>query len=137
VVSVLSVSTWLPEQPGSGAAARRFVTDHLHQWRYRGPYDDVLIVTTELVNNAVRHAQSAVVLRIALDESCLRLEVGDDSDTDPVLRDPGPDGGYGLNIVSTVCTRWGVNHVAGGKIVWCECTTDATAPLVSPAMPTR
>jgi anti-sigma regulatory factor (Ser/Thr protein kinase) len=134
---MMSATTWLPQENRSGAAARRFVSEQLRQWRYRGPYDDVLIVTTELVSNALRHAHSAVVIQLSLDHACLRLQVGDDSPAEPVRRMPDADGGYGLNIVNQVCTRWGVEHVAGGKIVWCECPTELTEPSVSLARSTR
>jgi anti-sigma regulatory factor (Ser/Thr protein kinase) len=134
---MMSATTWLPQETRSGGAARRFVSEQLRQWRYRGPYDDVLIVTTELVSNALRHARSAVVLQLSLDRACLRLQVGDDSEARPVRRAPDADGGYGLNIVNEVCTRWGVEHVAGGKIVWCECPTELAEPPVSLARSSR
>ena len=124
---MLSASTRLPVSPSSGAAARQFVAKRLDEWGYRQSYDDILIVAAELVSNAIRHGSAPVLLRLATQQGCVRLEVTDGSAEEPVLHEPGPEGGFGLLIVERLCTRWGVEHVGDGKFVWCDC------PLVNAA----
>jgi hypothetical protein len=129
---MLTASVELPGQVGSSAAARRFVVTQLAEWTYLGSVDDVLIVATELVNNAVRYTHGGVLLRLSLSEGCLRLEVGDDSSAVPAPRQPGPDGGFGLHVVEKICTNWGVELLNQGKIVWCECLRPGDQPRPEP-----
>jgi anti-sigma regulatory factor (Ser/Thr protein kinase) len=112
----------LPPDTSSSEAARRFVRSRLDEWAYPGVRDDVLIATAELVSNALRHADGPVRIRLLLDGRCLRLEVGDDSSTEPTPRTPDVHGGFGLALVDSVCRRWGVDHVPDdGKVIWCDC----------------
>ncbi|MBB5867357.1 anti-sigma regulatory factor (Ser/Thr protein kinase) [Allocatelliglobosispora scoriae] len=116
----------LPPDTSSSEAARRFVRSRLDEWAYAGVHDDVIIATAELVSNAVRHVGSPVRVRLRLDGGCLRLEVGDDSSTEPTLRAPDVNGGFGLTLVDSVCQRWGVDQVPDdGKIIWCDCGNGA------------
>jgi anti-sigma regulatory factor (Ser/Thr protein kinase) len=74
---------------------------------------DMLVVVTELVTNAVRHAGAGpaeiVVLHLAADEDAIRVEVYDDGPGfEPVERRPGPEGGFGLVLLRTLADRWGV-----------------------------
>ena len=83
---------------------------------------DLMLLVSELVTNAVRHARGEVFeVRIAVDPDVLRLEVHDDgAGFEPEIA-PYDDGtgGYGLFIVDQLADRWGVERDAGG-VIWLE-----------------
>ena len=87
--------------------------------------DDVLLATSELVTNAVVHTEGRVALRAWCETDRWRVEVADGGEHDPVRRPPhGTDvGGWGLHIVAAIASRWGVDHVTGGKCCWFEIGT--------------
>jgi anti-sigma regulatory factor (Ser/Thr protein kinase) len=78
------------------------------------------LMASELVTNALVHAHSAARLWISVADGLARIEVTDDGPGEPVLRDPGPAGGYGLWLTDTLAQSWGVTSAAGnlGKTVW-------------------
>ncbi len=90
--------------------------------------DDVSVVVSELVTNAVIHAPSAARVRASLDAHVLRLEVHDASAAPPAPRQPGGTGpgGYGLRIVAGLSADWGWFATPSGKYVW----TEHARPLV-------
>jgi anti-sigma regulatory factor (Ser/Thr protein kinase) len=86
--------------------------------------NDLLVVVTELVTNAVRHAgagpDETVVVHLAGAEEVIRVEVCDDGPGFvPAERTPGPDGGFGLLLLRTLPDRWGI-AAGGGTCVWFE-----------------
>jgi anti-sigma regulatory factor (Ser/Thr protein kinase) len=77
---------------------------------------------SELVTNAVLHAQTEVVVRVAIDARHVHVDV-DDADPDlPVARHAAADAvsGRGLDLVSRLSNRWGVLGRGDGKTVWFE-----------------
>jgi anti-sigma regulatory factor (Ser/Thr protein kinase) len=85
--------------------------------------DDVVLAASELVTNAIVHADTDIELAIHLDDQRVRIEVTDGS-LEPVVKRATPveqEGGLGLVIVETLAARWGTEVVPGhGKCVWCE-----------------
>ena len=84
---------------------------------------DVRLLVSELVTNAVRHAEGeAVRLVVALTGGTLRVEVHDpgsgfevrDAPTDPLRAS-----GWGLVLVAELSDRWGVDHTPRTR-VWFE-----------------
>lgn len=90
--------------------------------------DAAVLCVSELLSNALQHTASrAVTLTISRDDAGMRIEVGDESSVDPVVR-VAPDGerGRGLGIVSSLTCGWGVEHHADdGKSVWATIALDA------------
>lgn len=110
----------------ASAAARGVVADTLSGVASRGELDDLLIIVTELVNNAVVHGGAAeagdrVLVHVAAADLRLRAEVS--SKGGPFeLRAPSAveePGGFGLLLVDQLSSRWGVD---GGEdfCVWFE-----------------
>ena len=107
----------------SAASARRFVAAALRRW---GCPDDfielVLLLTSELVTNAYRHAGTETRVSVRLDDDCTRVEVRDVGRGEPELRPLDTDrvDGRGLQIVDALSDRWGYHSNAGGTAVWFE-----------------
>jgi anti-sigma regulatory factor (Ser/Thr protein kinase) len=119
---VLVRSAEFPRSLDSAAEARAFAQRALRDWGYDELGDVVQLLVSELVANAVSHAESATTLSLRLSDDILRVEVHDASPAVPhrrvVLQDD-PDG-RGLFIVDAMATRWGVESHAAGKSVWFE-----------------
>ena len=96
--------------------------------------DDVGLIVSELVANAVLHAGGPIALRVRWvgdGRSCLRLEVSDGSPSPPVERHYGTGAatGRGLSLVARLAVRWGFDLATdgSGKVVWAEVdVTDRT-----------
>jgi hypothetical protein len=117
----------LPEDYGSPALARQFAHETLSRWDYRGRHDDVVLVVSELVANALVHGHGSPVLRLRATAepdgqapAGVRVEVADDSRVLPEPRGPGAGGGWGLKLVERLAAGWGAVHRGRGKVVWCE-----------------
>ncbi|MCK2219136.1 ATP-binding protein [Actinomadura sp. ATCC 31491] len=126
-------------------AARRLAQDVLSACGYRGRREDVLLVVSELVTNAILHGDGPPVLRISGDADRLRVEVSDDGPGLPELREPGPSSGWGLHVVRLLAASWGITgeradgdgeggaEGKGGKVVWCELAADVVPLHARPA----
>jgi signal transduction histidine kinase len=108
----------LEPRPESARLARRAL--HAH-----GLHDDVehtvTLLATEIVGNAVRHAalrtDQRIVFFARLDDDFARVEVADPG----MGFDPArvKTEGYGLKLLTTLATRWGVDTRRGCR-VWFE-----------------
>jgi serine/threonine-protein kinase RsbW len=108
----------------SAATARQFVRDLLVAWDCDAEEDVAVLLTSELVSNAVRHAASRLGLDVCAerDIDLVRIEVRDADERLPVVRRPEPDAesGRGLFLVEALARRWGAEPERGGKVVWFE-----------------
>lgn len=108
----------------SAASAREFVQRTLQRWQARpAVIDDALLLTSELVSNAVRHANTACRVRVRYRGDVIRVEVEDEGGGSVVVRSPSAQDpeGRGIRIVDTVATRWGNSVLPGGHhVVWFE-----------------
>ncbi|GAA3817759.1 SpoIIE family protein phosphatase [Streptomyces phyllanthi] len=153
----------LPGGPLAPGAARRFTRVSLAEWtRLALPgaehltetfADDVLVVVSELVTNAVVHAGTDVELLCRLEapeypgDEPVRVVV-EISDHHParVVRDDGaerpysterphdtepsfgtPEYGRGLRLVSALSDAWGITYRTGVKTVWARLPVDGGA----------
>jgi PAS domain S-box-containing protein len=116
------VATWdLPADPAVVGDARKQVGKKLAGWGL----DDAAFVTglivSELVTNAIRHAEGPIQLRLIRDRTLI-CEVSDGSSTAPHLRRAKAfdEGGRGLLLVSQLTERWGTRQTQHGKTIWAE-----------------
>jgi hypothetical protein len=81
-----------------------------------------LLLTSELVTNAVIHANTDVELRTEVAGDVLRIEVLDRGAgcPTPIRAPPDAEWGRGLTILSAVAHRWGVVMERSEKLVWAE-----------------
>ena len=113
----------LPAHSSSPRRARQFVDEVLHRWQRDGAIDRLALIASELVTNAVRHAQTEITIELSAEEGALHLEVFDRGAGRPVFLDHHPDqpGGLGLPIVEALASSWGMRpREGGGKGVWAE-----------------
>jgi CheY-like chemotaxis protein len=113
----------LPRDPASAATARAFVQEQCSSWGVSSVVDDALLVVSELVTNAVVHADSEAELSMALSAEILRIEVADSGvDTpDPHLAGDDDEHGRGLLLIAVLSAAWGTESRAeGGKVVWAD-----------------
>ncbi|MGJ5755805.1 serine phosphatase RsbU (regulator of sigma subunit) [Streptomyces puniciscabiei] len=113
----------LPARYDAPARARAYVCALLRQWSTRDDTrDNVLLLISELVTNAVRFATGPITVRLIRAGHGVLCEVGDTGSGRPRLRPVGllDDGGRGLHVVHRLTTRWGVRWTDTGKVVWAE-----------------
>ncbi|MFD3957373.1 MULTISPECIES: SpoIIE family protein phosphatase [Streptomyces] len=112
-----------PEDAAPGRA-RRLARRALSRWGLEELSDEVELLVSEVVTNAVRYAERPVTLRL-LRTDILRCEVGDDSPQLPRQRRAREtdEGGRGLFLVNRLARRWGATRLSTGKVVWFEMAT--------------
>jgi len=120
---------------GSVHAARNFTSVILRRWDTAERGQDIVIVVSELVTNALRHALPAagdsrlgdfrlrrpVQLGLLQLGPCVLCAVADPSRVVPAPRPPGSLGetGRGLHIVCALSDQWGCTAPSDtGKAVW-------------------
>ncbi|MEV5339529.1 ATP-binding protein [Streptomyces sp. NPDC052676] len=129
-----AASCALPARYEAVGDARRFTRRTLDQWDLGDRFDDVCLVVSELVTNALRHAvpnaprvpdqEPAVRLHLMRWTERLVCAVRDPSNDSPVARaadDFSAESGRGLFLVDSFCDGWGWHPLAGtlsGKVVW-------------------
>lgn len=110
----------------SVATARAFVRDTLQGWGFPDIIDDAVVLTSELVTNAVVHAgTSAEVLCLRTDDG-VRVEVADRYPEREIplqqsainMGNPDREGGRGLQLCAALAARWGVDYTPTHKLVW-------------------
>jgi serine/threonine-protein kinase RsbW len=116
----------LPIGPAAPATARAALTRWLDGTVPGEVLENARLLASELVTNSLGHADlsadSSLRLAVQLSSDALRVEVRDPGTRGRIAPRP-PDhirgGGFGLNLVEMLSTRWGVNRT-GGTRVWFE-----------------
>ncbi|MFI0937439.1 ATP-binding protein [Streptomyces sp. NPDC021020] len=106
-------------------AARREVLNVVRGWRVpftNAMFDDLGLLTGEIVTNAIRHAEAPCVVAVRWTGTRVRVEVTDASPVRPKPRHGSPDaeGGRGLLLVDALAADWGSADDPAGKVVWFE-----------------
>jgi anti-sigma regulatory factor (Ser/Thr protein kinase) len=114
-----------PSAPETAAAARAFLRETAALRLQRRLLRDALLLTTELTTNAVRHGSGAgdpIDVIVSIDDRAVRVTVRDrGSGFDPAQSQARTeDGGWGLDLVDALATRWGVDPGDGTTEVWFE-----------------
>ena len=115
------------EPDGSSVAeARRFADECLRRWHLEDQADDVEVVVTELVTNAIRHSRGPVTLSIGRRLDRIIVQVQDPSPKPPEQEQAGilDDNGRGLLLVEEIASEWGSTPTDHGKRVWAELPVD-------------
>ncbi|HEX2174624.1 MAG TPA: SpoIIE family protein phosphatase [Nocardioidaceae bacterium] len=110
-------------QSTSPAAARRFVRQTLTDWGAQDVIDDAVLLTSELVTNAVVHAGTEVNVSCARGADYVQIGVADShgARTLPAtVSNASPDktSGRGLYLLSQIALTWGVEYDRVSKRVW-------------------
>ncbi|GAA4231136.1 anti-sigma regulatory factor (Ser/Thr protein kinase) [Streptosporangium album] len=117
-----------PATPYSAPVARQWVRHLLAGKVAEAALDDVMLLLSEVVTNAVVHSDSShspsgsVTVCLAAGDGRLHIEVIDDGSAGsiPFVRasDPDSDGGRGLLLVDLIATDWGAHHDQSSTVVW-------------------
>lgn len=123
---LVAIAAFEPE-PTAVAAARRFVRKTLDSWPLPGRDDlvtDAVLLTSELVTNAIVHAGTGVQLTCRLDGAAVEVSVLDRHPA-RIIPDPpsGPaeadrPSGRGLLLPGALSSSWGVTYAPAAKVVW-------------------
>jgi anti-sigma regulatory factor (Ser/Thr protein kinase) len=109
--------------PREVARARRVVARALTGWGLDGEEVEVaVLLTSELVTNAIRHGTAPVRVRAEVGRRRLRIAVEDGSRGTVTPHEAASTDldGRGLHLVDTLADRWGCRPAYGGKRVWFE-----------------
>lgn len=124
----------------SVAAARAFVRDTLQGWGFGDVVDDAVVLTSELVTNAVVHAGTAAEVVCLRSGDGVRIEVSDRypereiplQSSGVAMGSPDREGGRGLQLCAALATRWGVEYSprtsTSGSGSTCPSARSAPAP---------
>jgi anti-sigma regulatory factor (Ser/Thr protein kinase) len=125
---------------GSVRAGREFTVATLHRWDTAERSQDIAIVVSELLTNALRHAvplsggvrpRHPIRLGLLHPGSFVLCAVADPSTAAPVPQAPGSlaETGRGMHIICALSDRWGYTRSAdAGKVVWATFTPRLTLP---------
>jgi anti-sigma regulatory factor (Ser/Thr protein kinase) len=117
----------LPATAATPSLAREFAVEALRHTRHFGLMDDVALLVTELVTNAVMHTAHPLSLTVETSSDLVRIEVRD-ADRRLAARPAGQgaERGRGLRIVDQLAHAWGTEQLEGdGKVVWAELWPEA------------
>jgi anti-sigma regulatory factor (Ser/Thr protein kinase) len=138
---VLSCS--LPPLAESARRARDFTRTALLGWGMGNLGDMAVLVVSELVTNALRHAvlsgqwmpgEHPIALSLLRRDAHLLCMVSDPSSSGPVRVSPdaAAEGGRGLQIVESCTVTWGWQPTGVGKVVWALLRLAGSPPRLLP-----
>ena len=116
--------------PAAAAEARGQVRAAIYAWDVPVDEDVAVLLTSELVTNAVKHAPGeAVTLGVRCTRDRLRVDVHDRSAAPPMLAAVPADAevGRGLVLVAGLSADWGFYRTPLGKVVYFTLASSARA----------
>lgn len=129
--SLVATAAYQPE-PEAVASARHFVRETLQAWQGSGHcaghddlVEDAVLLTSELVTNAVVHARTSVQVMCRLADESVEIAVVDhrpvqlipDQLQDEVIQAERTNG-RGLRLPAELASAWGVTYARTCKAVW-------------------
>jgi anti-sigma regulatory factor (Ser/Thr protein kinase) len=121
----------LPLHPSAARLARTQVRSLCGGLRVE-TREDAILLTSEVVTNAVQHAAGPIILTVIRRGGDLRVEVQDATSSSPSVSRRGAlaEGGRGLALLAALSSEWGTTSShphSTGKTVWFE-INDASIP---------
>ncbi|MEV5383722.1 ATP-binding protein [Streptomyces sp. NPDC052721] len=115
-----TAATDLPATPESVPAGRDFLGKALGTRDCVGAADDPLLLLSEILTNAVQHAQGPIGVHACRTDTDLTVEISDRSPhlPQPRLAAEDEESGRGLLLVRALADDWGVRPTDGGKTTW-------------------
>ncbi|WP_224278165.1 ATP-binding protein [Streptomyces sp. LS1784] len=144
---VFAAAFSIAREPASVPFTRNKVAELLARWRVQLDSDSttaVIVVTSELVTNAVCHtdgAELAVGVLVNPMRDRALIAVYDGSPVLPQTRESGHDAedGRGMFLIQELATRYGTERTTRGKRVWAEVALPkqrlGRRRLIDPALP--
>ena len=111
-----------PAELASVGRARRWVRGVLQGWGPDELIDSAILLTSEVVTNALMHGRSGIEVSLGRHGDRVRIAVTD-SDQGLIRRRaaaPNSQSGRGVDLVESMSTGWGINRFGSGKQVWFE-----------------
>ena len=104
--------------------ARQVTREVLAAWGLAYVEEAAVLLVSELVTNAVRHAASTdeITLELEVAQTCLRIEAYRCRPGLVMPRTTGDfdESGFEFALVDSLATRWGVRETVTGKTAWAE-----------------
>jgi len=99
---------------------RAFLNKALTSWECARPAEEARLLLSEILTNAVQHAEGPITLHLCRTVTDLTVEVSDRSPHLPQPRIAAEDeeSGRGLLLVRTLADGWGVRPTDEGKTTW-------------------
>ncbi|WP_336923248.1 ATP-binding protein [Aquipuribacter sp. SD81] len=119
----------LPPKATSPREARRWVAGLLDGWGLEPLVEQVELLTTEVVTNALLHAGTTMQVRVGREGEGVRVEVEDGSQVMPLRRHYSPTAstGRGMTLLSSLADDFGWHGSERGKVTWFVVTTVRSA----------
>ncbi|MGH8868410.1 MAG: ATP-binding protein [Actinomycetes bacterium] len=119
--AALTVS--LSSDPGEVSRVRHLLEERLRVWDSPVAHDVAVLLTSELVTNAILHGSPPLSLRAEGNAGALRVEVRDARRLDTLAARTAAgdaESGRGLVLVEALASRWGWDAHGRRKHVWFE-----------------
>ncbi|MFI8536444.1 PAS domain S-box protein [Streptomyces aquilus] len=115
-----ALTTDLPALPSSVPDGRTFLNKALIAWECAESAEEARLLLSEILTNAVQHAEGPITLHLCRTATDLTVEVSDRSPHLPQPRIAGEDeeSGRGLLLVRALADGWGVRPTDEGKTTW-------------------
>ncbi len=128
-----------PGTPASAGRARQFVKSALTASGREQAAEVAVLLTSELVSNAVLHAGTVIEVVVRVLPDRLAVEVHDQGGGQPVRRRYSVTSGTGrgLVLVEELARDWGTVLTERGKYVWFELDLPGEAPVAGRGRPAK
>ncbi|MGD0556643.1 MAG: SpoIIE family protein phosphatase [Streptosporangiaceae bacterium] len=125
--------------PTAASRARQFARPILRDWDVND-LDDAVLLISELVTNAIRHAGTRARLTLRRGAGTLEVEVSDwhparSLPDPPSMVDNSAERGRGLVLPTALAQMWGVTYTATTKTVWFRLSMGDAPGSALPAVP--